>query len=108
MLEDYLFLVLDNGPAVTYNVYRGTTPGEETLLVGNWPTVTYSDNTAVGGVTYYYVVQSSNTCGTSSISNEASAMLSCCTRYTDADDPCSTVYGAGTDCGPTVYTMNGC
>ncbi len=46
--------------AVTYNVYRGTTSGGETLLVSGVATTTYSDTTVAAGTTYYYKVTAVN------------------------------------------------
>ncbi|MGO8748886.1 MAG: beta strand repeat-containing protein [Thermoguttaceae bacterium] len=48
--------------AVSYNIYRGTTPGGEasTPLASGITATSYSDNTAVNGTTYYYVVTAVN------------------------------------------------
>jgi hypothetical protein len=46
--------------AVSYNIYRGTTAGAETLLAGGVTSLTYTDTTAANGGTYYYVVTALN------------------------------------------------
>jgi len=57
----------DNGgsPITSYNIYRGTSPGGETLLAtvaGN--TTTYTDTAVVGTTPYYYEVAAVNAVGT--------------------------------------------
>ena len=61
--------------AVTYNVYRGTTPGGEsaTPIATGINTNSYTDNTAVNGTTYYYTVSGVSGGGIGPASNEASA-----------------------------------
>ena len=61
--------------AVTYNVYRGVTAGGEsaTPIATGLTAAPYIDNTAVNGVTYYYVVKGVNATGTGLASNEVSA-----------------------------------
>jgi hypothetical protein len=45
----------------SYNVYRSTTAGQIGTLLNQYGTaLTYTDNTAVGGTTYYYTVRSAN------------------------------------------------
>jgi hypothetical protein len=61
--------------AVSYNVYRGTTPGGESSTPLNASPVTdtsFTDTTIDAGTTYYYVVQAVNPYGASDPSNEAS------------------------------------
>jgi hypothetical protein len=62
---------------VTYNVYRGTSPGGEstTPIVTGLTSTSYLDNnpSLVGGRTYYYKVAAVNTAGRGPYSNEASA-----------------------------------
>ena len=59
--------------AATYNVLRSTPgPGGETFLI-NVSTPNYYDTAVVNGQTYYYVVQSVNTAGTSANSSEVHA-----------------------------------
>ena len=58
---------------ITYNVFRGTSSGAETLLVSGVNSPSYTDNTAANGTTYYYYVTATNSVGTSGQSNEASA-----------------------------------
>ena len=66
----------DGGSPITnHNVYRGTTPHGETqtplATVGN--VTSYTDTSAMNGVTYYYVVKAVNGVGEGGASNEASA-----------------------------------
>jgi fibronectin type 3 domain-containing protein len=46
--------------AATYNVYRGTASGQETLLTSGVTTSTYADTTVTNGTTYYYTVTAVN------------------------------------------------
>jgi subtilase family serine protease len=58
----------------SYNIYRGTSSGGETLLISvSSSTLSYQDTTVTNGVTYYYYVTATNTVGTSPNSNEVSA-----------------------------------
>jgi autotransporter-associated beta strand protein len=67
--------------ATKYNVLRSTTSGSGYVSITNgvsgpvsgsgWNNATYVDTTAVNGTTYYYVVQSVNTTGTSAISSQS-------------------------------------
>jgi lysophospholipase L1-like esterase len=61
--------------ATGYNVYRGTTPGgESTTAIATGVTSTSFTNTGLtNGTAYYYKVTATNSSGTSSYSNEASA-----------------------------------
>lgn len=63
--------------AVTYNVKRGTTSGNEaTIGTTTAPTTTYVDSTGVAGTKYFYVVTAVNPQASpteSAPSNEASA-----------------------------------
>src|SRR5262249_38727081 len=66
----------DGGSSVTgYNVYRGTSAGNETLLdaVGN--VTSYTDPTVSGGGTYFYEVSALNEAGEGAPSNERSATV---------------------------------
>ncbi len=68
-------LTWDTTPtALTYNVKRATVAGGPytPIATGVVPT-NYSDNTAVNGTTYYYVVSATNAQGEGADSNEASA-----------------------------------
>jgi hypothetical protein len=59
--------------ATSYNVYRGTTSGAETLLTSGVPGTTFTDSSVTTGTTYFYVVASASAAGQSLNSNEASA-----------------------------------
>ena len=61
--------------ASTFNVYRGTTPGGETLLVSGVTAAPYTDSTAVSGTTYYYTVTAVNT-NLSPITDESAPQMS--------------------------------
>ncbi|MGH9572051.1 MAG: beta strand repeat-containing protein, partial [Candidatus Acidiferrales bacterium] len=63
---------------VTYNVFRGTSPGgESTTPVNTAPitTTTFTDTGVTPGATYYYTVEAVNSGGSSDPSNEASAAI---------------------------------
>ncbi len=60
--------------ATSYHVKRGTTSGGPySVTVGTTPNTNFTDNTAVNGTTYYYVVTALNDNGESGNSNQASA-----------------------------------
>ena len=64
----------NGGSAVTsYNVYKGTTPGGESLLT-NTTSTSYTATGLTNGTTYYFEVTAINTVGEGPFSNEASAM----------------------------------
>jgi fibronectin type 3 domain-containing protein len=54
-----------HGPAASYNVYRGTSAGNETTLLANVTTTSYVDpaNGLTPGTTYFYVVKAVNAIG---------------------------------------------
>ena len=58
--------------ATGYSVLRGTSTGVYTTT-NNVPSNTNYDSTVVGGTTYFYVVQATNSSGASPISSEVSA-----------------------------------
>lgn len=58
---------------ISYNVYRGTAAGGETLLKNAGNVTSTADNTAANGTTYYYRVAAVNSVGEGSLSNEVSA-----------------------------------
>ena len=60
-------------PITGYLVYRGTTPGGETLLTQIGDVGTYTDSTAANGTTYFYKVAAVNGAGEGALSNERSA-----------------------------------
>jgi len=59
--------------AASYNIYRATTAGAESLYQSNVTTTTFTDTGLTNGTTYYYEVTAVNTAGESGRSNEASA-----------------------------------
>ncbi|MGH3078663.1 MAG: fibronectin type III domain-containing protein, partial [Gaiellaceae bacterium] len=64
----------DGGSSLTgYRIYRGTTPGGETLLESAGSATSLEDSTAVNGTTYYYKVAAENALGEGPLSNEAQA-----------------------------------
>ncbi|MEO6702796.1 MAG: PKD domain-containing protein, partial [Jatrophihabitantaceae bacterium] len=68
----------NGGVAITgYRVYRGTSPGTETLLIsggcnGLGPVLSCTDTGLTNGQTYYYKVTAVNSIGEGALSNEAS------------------------------------
>ena len=60
-------------PITTYNVYRGTSSGSETLLTQAGNVTSYNDGTVTNGQTYFYTVTAVNSVGESIQSNEVSA-----------------------------------
>ena len=65
----------DGGTAITeYRIYRGTSPGNETLIATvNGTVTTYKDKSVKNGVTYYYYITAVNKVGESSASEEVKA-----------------------------------
>jgi fibronectin type 3 domain-containing protein len=61
------------GGATSYNVYRGTTSGAETLYRSGVTATTYTDTSVTGGTTYDYEVTAVNAGGESPRSAEVSA-----------------------------------
>ncbi len=60
--------------AVSYNIYRSPVQGGGYVLIGNATGTTYTDNTAVNGTHYYYVVRAVDNLGNEgNNSNEANA-----------------------------------
>ena len=61
--------------ATSYKVSRSTTSGSGYAVIGTVtsPTISYADNTAISGTTYYYVVAGVNASGTGANSTEVSA-----------------------------------
>jgi uncharacterized protein with LGFP repeats len=87
-------------PAVTYNVYRSTSPGrEQTNLVAPIAKAltgtSYTDNGLANGTTYNYVVTAANPGGFEGLaSNEASATATNCTTYSSLASGSHKVCGA--------------
>ncbi len=63
-------------PAIgTYTIYRGTSPGGESMLATvSGSSTQYTDNSVTAGTVYYYQVSATSSAGTSAPSGEASAM----------------------------------
>jgi parallel beta-helix repeat protein len=63
-------------PAIdTYTIYRGTSPGSETMLTTvNGSATQYTDSAVSVGTAYYYQVTATNPTGTSARSQETSAI----------------------------------
>ena len=59
--------------AASYNIYRSTTSGNETLLQSGVTTTSFTNTGLTNGTTYFYKVAAVNAGGTSALSNEASA-----------------------------------
>lgn len=78
-----------NGELGHYDLYRGQSPGSHPVHVAQISsgTTTYTDSGLTDGVQYYYVVDATNSAGTSADSNEASetAYLPAITDLTTPD-----------------------
>ncbi|OAI50293.1 hypothetical protein AYO44_05765 [Planctomycetaceae bacterium SCGC AG-212-F19] len=59
--------------ATTYDVYRGTASGNETLLKAGVTSTSFTDTGLTNGKTYYYEVRAINAAGQSALSSEVSA-----------------------------------
>ncbi|MGI4790670.1 MAG: protease pro-enzyme activation domain-containing protein [Janthinobacterium lividum] len=59
--------------AATYNLYRSTTTGTETLYKSGLTATSYTDTGLTNGTAYFYKVAAVNSAGTSALSTEASA-----------------------------------
>ncbi|HSQ56596.1 MAG TPA: glycoside hydrolase family 44 protein, partial [Gemmata sp.] len=59
--------------ATSYNVYRGTASGGETLLQSGITSTGYLDTAVTNGTTYYYRVSAVNDAGEGALSSEVSA-----------------------------------
>jgi fibronectin type 3 domain-containing protein len=62
-------------PVTSYNVYRGTTSGSETLLASAGNVLTYTDSAVTAGTQYFYEVTAFNSAGESAKSNEISGTI---------------------------------
>jgi len=66
----------NGGSAITnYEVYRGVTSGNKSLLITLGNVTTYLDTSVEPGVGYYYYVTAVNSAGESVASNEASSVI---------------------------------
>ncbi len=63
--------------ATSYNVKRATESGGSYTTITNVTSTSHTDNTALNGTTYYYVVTAVNGCGETGNSNETSATPVC-------------------------------
>jgi fibronectin type 3 domain-containing protein len=75
-----------SGLVNTYNVYRGTASGAETLYQSGLTTTTYTDTAVTANATYYYTVTAVDAGGESAASNEASAAATGAVQTTTIDD----------------------
>jgi hypothetical protein len=65
-----------NGLDVTsYKIYRGTSPGEESLLIHLGTVLVYNDTSVSSGHTYYYTVSAVNSVGEGPTSHEISVTM---------------------------------
>jgi fibronectin type 3 domain-containing protein len=62
-----------SGVVSSYTAERSTTSGSGYASIGTATTASYTDGTALNGVTYYYVVTATNSAGTGPASSQASA-----------------------------------
>jgi beta-galactosidase len=63
---------------VSYEIFRSTTSGftpSSTTPIGTAQSATYTDTGLIAGTTYYYVVEATDTVGTSAPSSQASALI---------------------------------
>ena len=63
---------------VSYEIFRSTTSGftpSSTAPIGTAQSATYTDTGLIAGTTYYYVVEATDTVGTSAPSSQASALI---------------------------------
>jgi len=87
--------------ATSYKIYRGTSPGSETLLASPVGTGTsYIDTSVSNGVTYYYKVSAVNAIGESAMSGEAAGVVLFTSANTDVycvNTPGSAFWTSGPD-----------
>ncbi len=60
-------------PITSYNIYRSTSPGTETLYKNIAPATSYVDTAVTSGQIYYYKIAAINAIGTGPLSSETSA-----------------------------------
>jgi fibronectin type 3 domain-containing protein len=65
----------DTTSGVTFNIYRGTAQGGETLYATGQSSTSYVDSNVVGGTTYWYYVTAVLSGDESAGSNEVSAAV---------------------------------
>src|SRR5437773_1915476 len=83
-------------PLLAYLVYRGDSPGGESLLAGVGLVTSWIDITVTNGHTYYYEVVATNLIGNSDPSNEASATPNPPATPPDAPQGLTATAGDGT------------
>jgi len=90
---------LTNGgkPVTNYKIYRGTTPGGETLLTTISTMYYYNDTGLLRDQTYYYRVSAVNANGESPLSNEVSAIPAPPVHNVDTDEYFYTIQDAIND-----------
>jgi fibronectin type 3 domain-containing protein len=84
----------------SFNVYRGTTSGSETLYQSGITATSYTDSNVTFGQTYFYKVSAVNQVGESALSSEVSAALTGLVR------PTTTASMAGTAGNSPWYLTN--
>jgi len=81
----------DGGSPITnYTIYRGTSPGDESLKAEIGDELTYTDTGLINGQTYYYEVSAKNMAGEGPYSTEVNA-----TPATTPSEPLSVIATAG-------------
>jgi beta-galactosidase len=87
-----------NGCAVSYTVYRsevaGFTPSSANQIATTTGT-TYSDTSAAGAITYYYIVAATDVAGASAASNTATVTTPVSTCTTNCSSPDAIAISAG-------------
>ncbi len=84
-------------PVISYEVFRGNSPGDEgSTPIGTVTGTTFTDSTALAGDTYYYEVAAANAAGPSVPSDEAAGI-----RQT-APAPPTDVSATGANASATV------
>jgi hypothetical protein len=95
--------------AASYNIYRSTSSGSETLLTTGVTGTSFTNTGVTNGTTYYYKITAVNSVGESGKSNEASATpqnTGLPAGWTDQDIGSPGVAGSASFNG-TTWTVNG-
>jgi xyloglucan-specific exo-beta-1,4-glucanase len=70
--------------ATSYNIYRSTTQGAQSALLGSAATSNFVDSSVANGTTYYYQVTAVNSAGESTLSVQATATQAAATTWRNA------------------------